>query len=555
MTANREVHADGWCVRLDIGRQVLCLEVPETDSHWHQGGRRSAGPPLLPVPPLADGPVSAATPLLKAKHFDDGLYAAVELAAQQGGGRFPGKAALLRSLAATLDAGLPAAKAASAVIHAACELGGVPVPVPDAVAEPTRRARDDFLGDELISRPVGFYTWTPGLTAIFRQDRFLQQPLDPGPADDIARALERTPGASAACGAWLRLNARLTNSAKPLTIWDAGKRPPLFPPSRSHEVTLFERLYGDRPVPENFDLMGELIRQVRSGEVSLMPGEGSGWYDHQTWSLEPLLVPDRRPEAARLELGKRYRKHLEDLFRGALALTRETHARQAGGGRGGYADPRQRPILVLPDLSVEPLPAVYSRRAAAYRFVRSVLEDAFGADALEAMHRLWPDGASTASLAEELAEVEALFTGASATAMRELGMGLPDGGHAASRRFSEWRAKIRSDADVSRDARMMIPVFYDVQRRKTKVWAFLGWRTTAVDVTYRVPPTVVRIEGPAETRRPPGEPPPVLFTGDRYEFAVPVMAEVYVTRLLDRDEFRRHCDRHRTRDAILANLV
>jgi hypothetical protein len=32
--------------------------------------------------------------------------------------------------------------------------------------------------------------------------------------------------------------------------------------------------------------------------------------------------------------------------------------------------------------------------------------------------------------------------------------------------------------------------------------------------------------------------------------AVPVMAEDYVGQLLDRDEFRRHCDR----EAILANL-
>jgi hypothetical protein len=35
-----------------------------------------------------------------------------------------------------------------------------------------------------------------------------------------------------------------------------------------------------------------------------------------------------------------------------------------------------------------------------------------------------------------------------------------------------------SDRDVSRDARMMVPIFHDEQRKKTKVWAFLGWRTT-----------------------------------------------------------------------------
>jgi hypothetical protein len=138
--------------------------------------------------------------------------------------------------------------------------------------------------------------------------------------------------------------------------------------------------------------------------------------------------------------------------------------------------------------------------------------------------------------------------------MQELGMGLPDGGDAAACRFSGWRAKVRSDAEVGRDARMMVPVFHDVQRRKTKVWALLGWGTTTVDVTYRVPPTVVGIEALAGEGQPPGKPPPVLFSGDRQEFAVPVTAEVYVSRLLDRNEFRLHCDQYRTRDAILANL-
>jgi hypothetical protein len=379
VTATREVHADAWRVRLDLRRQVLRLEIPEAVADWRRGGRKPTGPPLLPVPPLHEGdPVSAATLLLKAKQFDDRLYAAVELAAQRGAGRFAGKAALFRSLAATLAAGLPNAGAGAAtVVHTACALGGVPVAVPPALSEAVRSATADFLRGGL-SKPVGFYTRTAELAAIFRQDRFLQQPLDPDPAEDLALAVRQTSGAAAAYDACLRLASRLTNPPRPLTRWDAGKRPPFFPPSRSHEVTLFEQLYEDRPVPEGFDLMGELIRRVRSGAIRLLPGDQSGWYDHQAWSLEPLLLPDRTPEAARLELGKRYRKHLEDLFRGALALARETHAKQAGGGQRGYAGVRQRPIPVHPNLTVEPLPTAYARRAAGYRFVRSVLEEAFG---------------------------------------------------------------------------------------------------------------------------------------------------------------------------------
>ena len=77
-------------------------------------------------------------------------------------------------------------------------------------------------------------------------------------------------------------------------------------------------------------------------------------------------------------------------------------SKQAGGGRGGYGGGGKPPIWINPGLTVEPLPSLYSRRAAGYRFIRSVLEEAFGAEALQEMHRLTPEGASARSLADEL---------------------------------------------------------------------------------------------------------------------------------------------------------
>jgi len=38
------------------------------------------------------------------------------------------------------------------------------------------------------------------------------------------------------------------------------------------------------------------------------------------------------------------------------------------------------------------------------------------------------------------------------------------------------------------------------------------------------------------------------------QIAYPVFAEAYVTRLLDRDEFRAHCDRYKTGTQILQHL-
>lgn len=75
----------------------------------------------------------------------------------------------------------------------------------------------------------------------------------------------------------------------------------------------------------------------------------------------------------------------------------------------------------------------------------------------------------------------------------------------------------------------------------------------AVDAEYRLPPSVVVVE-PVTGAGPTGEAPPVRFSSERHELAVPAMAAVYVGQLLDRDEFRRHCDRFSTRAAILGNL-
>jgi hypothetical protein len=323
--------------------------------------------------------------------------------------------------------------------------------------------------------------------------------------------------------------------------------------------------------------MDELIRRVRSGEVRLDPTEASGWYDYQAWSLEPLVVPDRFPEAARLLLEPRYRRHLEEMFRATLALARETHVKQLAVAAAGCAAFCRPTIWVSPGLTVEPLPTLYRRRSACYRFVRSVLEEAFGPEALTRMHRLTPEGPCDQGLADELLAMECLFRGAYRTACNELGLeadATTETGEGDAARFTAWAGHLGADKDLAEDCRMMVPVFYDLQRRQTKFWAFLGWERVTLQVQFHRPPRVrscepARPPEPEPTDRlsvlrrkfrkapeptaPPGLP-DVQFSGEQHELAVPVMAEVYVEQLLNRDEFRRHCDRYGTREAILANL-
>ena len=91
---------------------------------------------------------------------------------------------------------------------------------------------------------------------------------------------------------------------------------------------------------------------------------------------------------------------------------------------------------------------------------------------------------------------------------------------------------------------MMVPVFYDDGRGLVKVWAVLGWMTRPLDVSFAGVPSAKVVEGRCR----------VKFIPLHQTMASPVFAEVYVSRLLDRTEFRAHCDRFRTVDRILANL-
>ena len=53
-----------------------------------------------------------------------------------------------------------------------------------------------------------------------------------------------------------------------------------------------------------------------------------------------------------------------------------------------------------------PRPHAFARRAASYRFVGSVLEEAFGAEALAGLHRLTQEGPVGPPLSDELAFVD-----------------------------------------------------------------------------------------------------------------------------------------------------
>src|SRR5262249_5600044 len=158
------------------------------------------------------GTVSAALLAQKAKQFDDGLYAAVEVAAQQGAGQITGKRALLNRLAKVLAQGQPAGDDPRLIVLAAARLGGVLFECSPAVDRAVSATVASFQKDPLRSKPLAFYTWNADLRRIFQQDRMLQTKLQGETGlRAIPEALRADAAARASYDEQLKLMSRLTN--------------------------------------------------------------------------------------------------------------------------------------------------------------------------------------------------------------------------------------------------------------------------------------------------------------------------------------------------------
>jgi len=100
---------------------------------------------------------------------------------------------------------------------------------------------------------------------------------------------------------------------------------------------------------------------------------------------------------------------------------------------------------------------------------------------------------------------------------------------------------------------MMVPVFYDLQRKKTKVWLILGLAERPLTVAFAKRPEV---EAAADEQGRALDVRGLQLGWDdaSVRLAYLVSAEAYVTKLLDRKEFQAHCERWKSPAEIVRRL-
>ncbi len=509
-----------------------------------------------------------------AKQFDDGLYAALDLACYQGAlGIAPGSPDFIKAVFEKL----PAGSAPRPFLAAALRLAGMKVPL-EAAEE---SARDKFLAnferDQARSKPISFYTWTPELQNVWRFFRFLQFEFDEITGLDIPHAvaavLEGNPDLLEHYRALNAFYGRLTNPLICLPV-DAligndddlaalaarhGARRvavAVFPPSTSRETELFDQLFAGG-LPSDANVMLELIRAIRSGTVDLAPGEGDGWYQYQVHALETMLLPAKGQENEKLQLTVTYKKRLVEAFKALVTKRRETHARQLAETTAAAEAPLEE-SAVSPRLRVEPCATFYLRTARAYAFLQDFLEATVGHDRLNAMHGLTQDGQRPKDLASELDAMRLRFYGYYAIACEDIGMrpqfmeGEVVDADAAKAASLAWLDTWPDDPDLACDTRVAIPIVIDPIREVTRLWATIGVRLAKLDASFARPPKV-RPEG---TGDPWKDVEPYQLSESHYVLPVDEFVEFEIpgSNALTREELRVICDRYATREDILECL-
>ncbi|MHC4608032.1 MAG: hypothetical protein ACYTAF_14065, partial [Planctomycetota bacterium] len=486
----------------DQDAPLFVLSASYADAMKAAGSR-----PLLPSANMLDG---------AAKQFDDGLYAALDLAC------FHGKLGIAPSapdVVEALFAKLPPKSPSRTFLAAALQIAGRKMKLENLEAGETRRLVALFEGDRARSKPIAFYTWSPELGQVWKFFRFLQQEFGESGRfvlRDVAAVLRAEPDLAQQYMAVNSFYGRLTNPliCLPLDLVQPGvpleetakkvgaKRATMavFPPSTSRSTELFNKLFPEE-IPSGTNLMNVLIQRIRSGEVDLKPDANAGWYQYQVYALETLLMPSRGQEEDKLLLTANYKKRLVEAFKALMTKRRETHSRQLAISAGETtAPPPLQKAQVRPRLRVEPCATFYLRTARAYGFLQNFLLSTVGEEKLAPLTGLKNGGARELSVAQELSATQLRFYGFYFIACEDIGMRpqlLEDEDvdrEECMRTALAWLEGIAENPDLACDTRVSVPIA--AEARKTRLWATLGVRLAFLEAEYARPPKVrPKVEG------------------------------------------------------------
>ncbi len=589
----------GETVTLNYSQAVLSLDIvrPDEDEKELDAVLTRLYPDMASALRAADSAGQDVLPSIDQldvyqKYTDDRVLAALEQELSTGDLVYPGgKMQWLRDLLETIPRDTDMARRrARAFLATAIRLGGGSLELTPQVQLISARMLSRFEASAAFSTVTGFYSGSAELSAICRRDRFLQGQAGMGalasawfdteePAEQLALMQEIDNALSGsivlrdAYNDFLAIQAIATNPAAVASLnrlHEVSGPVAIFPHARSLEEQLFSLVPPGNP-------METLKQALISGSAELSPSSDSGWYDHQQYALESLLLPERGPEFAKLAMSPSYVARLEQAFEATITQRRESQSKNLPLVAGSVLPLEEQPLLHL-----EPAPTVYLRTARAYGFLLeglSALPSAAAGNAqLEwllaeistarrryyAMHCL-----SCSDIGQPLGltpqELDAL--GELATAPATDGALAPDGITADPRLATQqrqivaglldeaalWLAQAAGDDQVAvpslaYDPRVSVAVSMD--ESGVHNWGVIGVRLLLLEHGFSTLPAVLA-DDPQSQDAVQADVAALLGTQQRRLLPVYEYVSFSTAAPLSREQFRSWCDQSRSREEFL----
>jgi hypothetical protein len=257
-------------------------------------------------------------------------------------------------------------------------------------------------------------------------------------------------------------------------------------------------------------------------------------------------------------LTKPYKKRMLEAFAALITKRRETHARQLDQPKSAAAAPPRELEDVRPRLRVEPCLSYYVRTARSYSFLANFLTETLGEETLKAIHGLRQAGTQPEDLATELAAQRDRYYGLYLISCEDIGHkpALADGEVAdpevCYQAAREWLDSIADEPDLAEDTRVAVPIYVDPFKGTTRLWVTLGVRLTKLEARFVRAPRLKPAEGEGDWKEVEGW----KLHAASHVIPVDEFAEVEVPTLAppDREELRKLCDAHKTREKIVEAL-
>jgi len=533
--------------------------------------------------------------------FEEGALAAAELKLDEPVGPLAaGRAGFLNALALKLNQAYdadkkPAFADALAFVATALALsradGKVPpeLGLPADVANQATADRDSFTGKDAVARvTAGRYGWDEGLNRLYLVNRWLARDFPQNEQKQfeaalaLAWAVQADPALASQYGFYEGLyrglggwpadragvadyNALLKGRDAPSVLKELGTVRALQSEARAKgtafvfvpapgeaEVELIRR-EAARGANLSQGWTEAAIAAVNGGAIAGKPAPDGSWYDYQAYAWAALLTPAGLPEAKKLVWDDGYKKRLAESYRFGFDQTRSRAApAPAGTALTGLA------AYVNPDFRLEPLPEYYLRMARSYARLEKALAAAFPPPAGDTLRgRREKGNAAESSLLAEAGAMRDMFFGFYLLSCADLGMAPAVAGgevadrNAAAARAEQWLNNWKTDPDMAADVREAYPLGLADAAAPDKGVVYrcvLGVRAVDVEVKYEGKPAT-RLSGTSRTAS-------LHLKPTKYTVLVPEVVEVTVAgeKPLTRAEFRKICDKNKTRDAILATL-